>query len=184
MLLKKKIIRNVFEIGDAYFRSGDLLKKDDRGHYYFIDRVGDTFRWKGENVSTSEVEFVISQIKGIVDVNVYGVQVPKRDGRAGMAVIVINPNEFDMKDFFNEVSEKLSSYAAPLFLRIVKEINLTSTFKHIKVELVKEGINPSKVKDIFVKNDNLKTYIPFTNQHFDLLSSSDLQIEKIGSPKL
>jgi len=181
---EKKILRNVFVMGDAYFRTGDLLKKEERGYYYFVDRVGDTFRWKGENVSTSEVEFIISQIKGVKEVNVFGVQVPRRDGRAGMAIIVINPNEFDMKNFYAVVTEKLASYAAPLFIKFNKEMNLTTTFKHIKVDLVKEGINPSKVKDIYVKNDNQKTYIPFTSEHYNYISTTDHHIEKIGSPKL
>jgi len=99
-------------------------------------------------------------------------------------MLVINPKEFDMKNFYDVVSEKLTSYSAPLFVRFKNEMTLTSTFKHIKVELVKEGIDPKKLKDIYVKNDNLKTYVPFTKEHFEILSNSDVPIEKIGSPKL
>jgi len=101
-----------------------------------------------------------------------------------MVTLVVDPKEFDMKEFYAKASESLAPYAIPLFIRFKKEMNLTTTFKHIKVELVKEGINPAKVKDIFVKNDNLKTYIPFSPQHYEIISTSDIQIEKLGSPKL
>ena len=88
----KKILRDVFEKGDTWFRTGDLMRKDKDGYFYFIDRIGDTFRWKGENVSTTEVEEAVGAFDGILEANVYGVAVPGRDGRAGMAAIVAKDN--------------------------------------------------------------------------------------------
>eukprot|EP01094_Clydonella_sp_ATCC50884_P025896 TRINITY_DN6962_c0_g1_i2.p1 TRINITY_DN6962_c0_g1~~TRINITY_DN6962_c0_g1_i2.p1 ORF type:complete len:596 (+),score=184.67 TRINITY_DN6962_c0_g1_i2:38-1789(+) len=97
---EKKILRNVFEKGDMWFKSGDLLKQDKAGFFYFVDRIGDTFRWKGENVSTNEVAEILSAIDGVVEANVYGVAIPGRDGRAGMVALRVDPSSFNMDDFF------------------------------------------------------------------------------------
>ena len=124
----KKILKNAFARGDAWFRSGDLMRKDDRGYFYFVDRVGDTFRWKGENVSTTEVAEVISAFPSVTGAVVYGVVVPGTEGRAGMAAIAVRA-DFDLVAFRNFLIDQLPSYACPLFLRIVSMIEVTGTSK-------------------------------------------------------
>jgi fatty-acyl-CoA synthase len=148
----KKILRNVFELGDAWFRTGDLMRKDERGYFYFVDRVGDTFRWKGENVSTSEVEDAINTFPGVADANVYGVTVVGRDGRAGMAAIVCE-EQCDLGALHAHLSANLPDYARPLFLRIQPKIEVTGTFKQKKVDLVREGFNPVATSDPIYFND-------------------------------
>jgi len=147
-----KILRDVFKKGDSWFRTGDLMRKDERGYFYFVDRVGDTFRWKGENVSTSEVSEAINNFPGIVDANVYGVAIPGREGRAGMAAIVCHGG-CDLKALHTHLRTNLPDYARPLFVRIQGEIEMTGTFKQKKVDLVKEGFDPSKISDAIYFND-------------------------------
>jgi fatty-acyl-CoA synthase len=141
---EKKILRNAFEPGDAWFRTGDLMLKDRRGFFYFIDRIGDTFRWKGENVATSEVRDAISAVAGVLDATVYGVPVPGSEGRAGMAAIVAGP-AFDLQILSEHLGASLPSYARPLFLRVEDKIDVTSTFKHTKAGLVRDGFDPAKI---------------------------------------
>ncbi len=143
---EKKVLRNAFTTGDAWFRTGDLMKQDEEGYFYFVDRMGDTFRWKGENVSTSEVSERLSEITGVKEANVYGVTVPGADGRAGMASLVTGP-EFDLAAFQAKSEELLPSFAQPLFLRLQPEIETTGTFKYRKLDLVQEGYDPAKVKE-------------------------------------
>jgi len=143
---EKKVLRGVFKKGDAWFRTGDLMRQDEEGYFYFIDRVGDTFRWKGENVSTSEVAEHLAAIAGVKEANIYGVAVPQTDGRAGMASIVTGP-DFDLKAFEAQSEASLPAYAQPLFLRLQPEIETTGTFKYRKADLVGEGFDPSKVKE-------------------------------------
>ena len=143
---KKKILRDVFTKGDAWFRTGDLLKKDEHDYYYFVDRIGDTFRWKAENVATNEVAGVISKFPGVTQANVYGVEVPGYDGRAGMASIVAE-GELDLPRLRQHVEANLPHYARPVFLRLSRESETTSTFKFKKTNLVKAGFDPSKVSD-------------------------------------
>jgi fatty-acyl-CoA synthase len=149
---EKKILRNVFESGDAWFRTGDLMRKDEKGYYYFVDRVGDTFRWKGENVATSEVSEVISAFPGIREANVYGVAVPGAEGRAGMAAVAVD-GELDLEAFRTHLISCLPSYARPLFLRIQSELQVTATFKHTKNDLVREGYDPAATPDAIYLND-------------------------------
>lgn len=156
----KKILRDVFEKGDAYFRSGDLLKFDDDGYWYFVDRIGDTFRWKGENVATSEVAEVMAVMEGVQEVNVYGVQVPGADGRAGMASIVTGDG-FDLEKLYAQTEKDLASYARPLFVRLQGEIEITGTFKHRKVELAKEGFDPAQVDEpLYMRDPQAGAYVP------------------------
>ena len=143
---EKKIMRGVFEDGDSWFRTGDLMRKDALGYFYFIDRIGDTFRWKGENVSTNEVEEAVSGFPGVREVNVYGVEVNGHNGRAGMAAVVAD-GELDLAAFEQHIDAELPSYARPLFLRLRSEIELTGTFKIKKVDLRNEGFDPGKVED-------------------------------------
>ncbi len=143
---QKKILRNVFTKDDAWFRTGDLMKRDELGYYYFMDRVGDTYRWKAENVATGEVAAVLSQFPGVTQANVYGVQVEGYDGRAGMASIV-SDGEPDLDKLKAHVDASLPHYARPVFLRLSRETDTTSTFKFKKTNLVKAGFNPANVSD-------------------------------------
>jgi fatty-acyl-CoA synthase len=149
---ENKVLHDVFEKGDAWFRTGDLMRKDERGYFYFVDRVGDTFRWKGENVSTSEVADVINSFPGVADANVYGVTVVGRDGRAGMAAIVCD-GSCDLGALHAHLSANLPDYARPLFLRIQPKIEVTGTFKQKKIDLVREGFNPAATSDPIYFND-------------------------------
>jgi fatty-acyl-CoA synthase len=142
---ERKILRDVFERGDAWFRSGDLMRRDADGYFYFVDRIGDTFRWKGENVSTNEVAERLSGAPGVTDVNVYGVAVPGAEGRAGMAALSVEPG-FDITAFATQADRELPAYARPLFVRVLPEIEVTGTFKHRKVDLVRDGFDPAKVE--------------------------------------
>jgi fatty-acyl-CoA synthase len=148
----KKILHDVFEKGDVWFRTGDLMRKDENGYFYFVDRIGDTFRWKGENVSTTEVEEAIGQDESVLETNVYGVQVPGRDGRAGMAAIVAKPN-LDLGALREHLVERLPDYARPVFLRIRHDIEITATFKQKKLDLVKQGFDPGIISDPIYFND-------------------------------
>jgi len=148
----KKILRDVFAPGDAWYRTGDLMRQDEQGFFYFVDRVGDTFRWKGENVSTTEVAAVIAACPGIVDAAVYGVSVPGSEGRAGMAALVTN-TDFDLVKLRRALLERLPAYARPIFIRIVTAIELTGTFKLRKQELAQEGYDPTRVRDALYLDD-------------------------------
>jgi len=157
---EKKILRDVFEKGDAWFRTGDLLRIDEEGYYYFVDRIGDTFRWKGENVATSEVAEAMSPYRGVLEVNVYGVKVPGSDGRAGMAAVVCDSG-LDMRGLYRHVAEKLAVYARPLFVRLQPKLETTGTFKHRKVELVRDGFDPARIEDpLFFRDDEAGGFIP------------------------
>jgi fatty-acyl-CoA synthase len=156
---EKKVLRGAFASGDAWFRTGDLMKQDDEGYFYFIDRIGDTFRWKGENVSTSEVSERLAEIPGVKEANVYGVTAPGTDGRAGMASLVTGP-EFDLATFQTQSEAMLPPYAQPLFLRLQPEIETTGTFKYRKVDLVEEGFDPDKVKEPLYFKEPGAAYMP------------------------
>ena len=143
---RAKVLRDVFTAGDAWYRTGDLMTRDARGFFYFVDRIGDTFRWKGENVSTTEVAVVLERCTGIVDVAVYGVSIPQTDGRAGMAALIVN-REFDVALFRVEAAALLPDYARPLFLRIATALELTGTFKQRKQELIEQGYDPGRTAD-------------------------------------
>lgn len=143
---RRKVLRDVFEPGDAWYRTGDLMSRDGEGFYYFVDRIGDTFRWKGENVSTTEVAAVLASCRGIRDVAVYGVTVPGTEGRAGMAAMVVDP-EFDPAVLRAELAGKLPDYARPVFLRLVSTLEVTGTFKLRKQELAEQGYDPGRTDD-------------------------------------
>ncbi len=143
---EKKLLRDVFAKGDVWFRTGDLMRRDEQGYFYFVDRIGDTFRWKGENVATSEVAEALGVVPGIAEANVYGVAVPGQDGRAGMAALVVAPG-FDPSALGEHLVHSLPHYARPIFLRLRPELEITGTFKQRKVELVKEGFDPAHIAD-------------------------------------
>ena len=133
-----KVIRNVLHDGDAWFRTGDLMKQDDEGFFYFVDRIGDTFRWKGENVATTEVAAALTGKAGITEACVFGVAIPGTDGRAGMAVIT---GDFDASQL--DLTADLPAYAQPVFLRVVASLAVTDTFKHQKTAYIKDGFDPA-----------------------------------------
>ena len=140
---QKKILTDVFKKGDRWFRTGDLMKQDAEGYFYFVDRMGDTFRWKGENVSTSEVEQVLMEGPGVSEAIVYGVPVPGQDGKAGMAALVTDA-KFDPKAFAEHVEARLPAYAQPVFVRLIEAAETTGTFKYRKADLVADGFDPEK----------------------------------------
>lgn len=123
-----------------------MVRKDEYNFYYFKDRIGDTFRWRGENVSTVEVSTILADFPGLLDANVYGVQVPHAEGRAGMAAITTkDAAAFDISKLAAFASASLPTYAVPLFVRLVKEMPSTSTMKQVKHHLVQEGFDPAKM---------------------------------------
>jgi fatty-acyl-CoA synthase len=147
----QKVLRNVFESGDAWFRTGDLMRKDAQGYFYFVDRIGDTFRWKGENVSTSEVAEAICAFPGVKNATVYGVTIPGAEGRAGMAALVTS-DALDLAAFRSHLIGLLPGYARPLFFRLRRELALTSTFKYTKNDLVRDGFDPAASDDVIYVN--------------------------------
>ncbi|MGY4498821.1 fatty-acyl-CoA synthase [Bradyrhizobium sp. GM24.11] len=143
---EKKILRDVFAKGDAWFRTGDLMRLDDKGFFHFVDRIGDTFRWKGENVATSEVNDAVRDFTGVVDATTYGVTIPGTDGRAGMSAIVVNEG-FDIEALPAHLAQRLPVYARPVFIRISRELDATETFKQKKGKLAREGFDPGAIED-------------------------------------
>ncbi|MGB7173136.1 MAG: AMP-binding protein [Candidatus Acidiferrales bacterium] len=158
---EKKIARNVFETGDAWFRTGDLLRMDENGYFYFVDRIGDTFRWKGENVSTAEVSLILLEYLGVVDAAVYGVTLPGYDGRAGMAALVVN-SAFELAGLATYMESRLPRYAHPIFLRLCPAIETTSTFKHEKRRLIEQGYNPNAAcgDPIYFNDPRQRAFVP------------------------
>jgi len=172
----KKILRDVFAPGDAWYRSGDLMRQDEQGFFYFVDRVGDTFRWKGENVSTADVAGVITGCSGVVDAAVYGVTVPGTDGRAGMAALVTGEG-FDLAALRRALQERLPAYARPLFLRIVAAIELTGTFKLRKHELALEGYDPTRIRDaVYIDDRERNEYVPLDARLHEQLHAGLLRL--------
>ncbi|CAI5707761.1 unnamed protein product [Peronospora effusa] len=163
----KKVLTDVFKKGDMYFRTGDLFKEDERHCWHFLDRVGDTFRWKGENVATNEVAEAVSKFPGLSEICIYGVEVPGSDGRACMAAMVFDEKSFDMKKFAEFVKQRLPTYAMPLFLRKLETMSVTGTMKQEKAKLRKEGMDPSIVLDrLWVFNRVKDNYEPLTSETY------------------
>lgn len=178
-LNEKKILRNVFRDGDRYFSFGDLLFLDTDYYVYFRDRVGDTFRWKGENVSTREVCDVISTMEFVQDVNVYGVTIPGTEGRAGMAAICTKGNvdvtSGMLQSLYQLCQKNLPSYARPIFLRFQKDFIVTQTMKHRKIELVQDGYDLTKVSDpLFYMDNEGKSYTPLSHSAVERIIHSKL----------
>ncbi len=167
---QKKVISNVLKQGDTYFNSGDLLTLHEDNWVAFADRVGDTFRWKGENVSTNEVAEVLNAAPGVLESNVYGVQVVGTDGRAGMASLNTD-SAFDLDDFAAFVISKLPGYQRPYFIRVQDGMRITGTFKHQKVDYRKEGYDPTKVNGDALYYLDGERYVPIdTALHQKLMS--------------
>lgn len=186
----KKRIENVFEKGDVYYRTGDALRRDADGHWFFLDRLGDTYRWKGENVSTTEVTQVIANHPEIAEVNVYGVRLPSHDGRAGCAAVVLRTpsvDAFDWKSLATLLRKELPAYAVPVFIRVREGVATMSTdnYKHNKVPLRNEGVDPAamgtKVKSgdkdkVFWLPSGSDTYVPFTKNDWSNISQAKARL--------
>ena len=172
---EKKILRDVFKPGDAWFRTGDLMRRDAQGYFYFVDRVGDTFRWKGENVSTAEVAAAILRCPGVLDATVYGVAMPGTDGRAGMAALVVD-HGFDLAALHRHL-ECLPSYARPVFVRMRQELETTATFKHQKGELARAGYDPAATDDaIYVGDPQQQAYVRMEPVLFERIRMGQMRL--------
>jgi fatty-acyl-CoA synthase len=173
---ERKILRNVFVEGDAWYRTGDLMRRDEAGYFYFVDRIGDTFRWKGENVSTVEVAAVVSKSPGVTEAVVYGVPIPGIEGRAGMAAAVVD-EQFDLAAFRRHIIAELPEYARPLFLRIREEIVATGTFKPKKTDLVRESYDPSVTADTIYFNDPVRqSFVKIDPELFERIQSGSIRL--------
>ncbi|KAK2853806.1 hypothetical protein Q5P01_006467 [Channa striata] len=174
---EKKKLRDVFEKDDLYFNTGDLLKIDNEGFVYFQDRIGDTFRWKGENVATTEVADHLLMLDSVAEANVYGVKVPGHEGRIGMAALKLKENmDFDGNAAYQHAKSFLPSYARPRFIRIQDTLAVTGTFKQMKMKLAEEGFNPVIIKDpLFFLDDN-KGYVPMTQEIFNSIADGRIRL--------
>jgi fatty-acyl-CoA synthase len=171
-----KILRHVFQPGDAWVRSGDLMRKDERGFFYFVDRIGETFRWKAENVATSEVSEAICAFPGVTHVKVYGVAIPSTEGRAGMAAVVAE-DELDLPAFRKHLISRLPPYARPIFLRFRSEIELTGTFKYSRTELTRQGYDPSATKDrIYFDNPESGAFVPLDKRLYERIQGGQIRL--------
>ena len=160
------IMQNVFEIGDRYFNTGDLVRDIGFRHAQFVDRLGDTFRWKGENVSTTELENLICSIPEIAEAVVYGVEIPNTNGRAGMAAITPHDGmTIDFKELLSGFKKEMPAYAIPVFLRLQQLMETTGTFKYQKNNLKKENYDPALAKEpLYVWLPNTDSYQPLTTE--------------------
>jgi fatty-acyl-CoA synthase len=171
----RKVLRHVFRDGDAWYRTGDLMRRDERGFYYFVDRVGETFRWKGENVSTAEVLTALTACRGVLDGVVYGVAIPGADGRAGMAALMVNVH-FDLAAFRADAAARLPAYARPVFLRLLRSIESTATFKPRKQNLLEYGFDPARSADpLYFDDPRVQTYVPIDAALFAAITAGDLR---------
>jgi fatty-acyl-CoA synthase len=173
---EKKILRDVFEVGDAWFRTGDLMRRDDAGFYYFVDRIGDTFRWKGENVATSEVAAAITAFPGIIDANVYGVAIPGADGRAGMAEIVC-AGVIDLVALRDHLARSLPKYAHPVLFRLRNTLDITPTFKHTKRSDARGSYDPSSCPDaLYLHDADRQAYVALDQALYERIRSGELRL--------
>ena len=173
-----KVMRDVLKKGDAYFRTGDVARQDSEGRLWFCDRIGDTFRWKSENVSTFEVSEVLGLHPAILDANVYGVAVPGHEGRAGCVAAMFNRDvdELLLRDVAQHVSAQLPKYAVPLFLRVTKEMSVTGTNKQQKTILRQEGADPAKMggDEIYWLRDG--TYVRFGQAAWESIQAGKVRL--------
>jgi acyl-CoA synthetase (AMP-forming)/AMP-acid ligase II len=174
-----KIMRDVFAKGDAWFRTGDVVRLDTEGRLYFIDRIGDTYRWKSENVSTAEVSEVLGHHPAVADANVYGVELPNHDGRAGCVHILFNqePTPELLRSLATHAQAKLARFAVPLFLRVTKTLVATGNNKQQKHHLRQDGVDPDKVGQadqlFWLRGD---TYVPFGKKQWESLRSGNVKL--------
>uniref|UniRef100_A0A8C8JT39 long-chain-fatty-acid--CoA ligase n=1 Tax=Oncorhynchus tshawytscha TaxID=74940 RepID=A0A8C8JT39_ONCTS len=175
---EKKLLRDVFKEGDVYFNTGDLMLQDHRDFVYFRDRIGDTFRWKGENVATTEVSEILGSLEFLQEVNVYGVTVPGYEGRAGMAAVVLKMDQkLDGKKLYNHLVQSLPAYSWPWFLRIQTSIDVTETFKQQKRKLVQEGFSPEAIQEsLYFLDLSQRDYVPLTLSLYDDIVSGKIRL--------
>ncbi|XP_078113344.1 long-chain fatty acid transport protein 2-like [Sander vitreus] len=175
---EKKRLRDVLKKGDLYFNTGDLLRFDHMNFVYFQDRVGDTFRWKGENVATSEVADILTMAPCILEANVYGVKVEGHEGRIGMAAVLLKEGEdFDCLQTYKQVVNYLPAYARPRFIRIQPCLEMTGTFKMKKMKLVEEGFNPAHMEDpLYFLDTEKKTYVPLTEDIYRAIACREIKL--------
>jgi fatty-acyl-CoA synthase len=163
---EKKLVRNAFKKGDCWFNSGDVMSPQGMGHAAFVDRLGDTFRWKGENVATTQVEAALASDKSVEQCTVFGVEIPDTGGRAGMAAVKLRDGvEFDGKSLARAVYEQLPGYALPLFVRVVESIEQTTTFKSRKVELREQGYGSNVQDPLYVLAGRDEGYLPYYDEY-------------------
>jgi citronellyl-CoA synthetase len=176
---EKKLLRDVFANGDCWFNSGDLLRDLGFRHAQFVDRVGDTFRWKGENVSTNEVAEVLNTFAQVAETTVYGVQVPGAEGRCGMAAVVLRVPlaQLDLRSFAQHVRSQLPPYAIPVFLRFQEELEVTGTFKQVKGDLKKQGFDPTAMQGepVYVLPPRHTEYVPLTADLHRQITARELE---------
>ena len=184
----KRIVRNVLKEGDLFYRTGDALRRTLDGKWYFIDRLGDTFRWKSENVSTAEVAEVLGRFPGVAEANVYGVRLPHHEGRAGCAALHLAPGHketFDYNELLRYTRARLPRYAVPVFIRVVDASSHSHNNKQNKVPLRKEGVEPGKIGTEAPegKDDRIlwvppkeEKYIPFTEDCWQRLESAEARL--------
>src|SRR5579871_1912761 len=173
---EKKVLHDVFAQGDSWFRTGDLMRRDAQGFFQFVDRIGDTFRWKGENVATSEVGDAILNVAGVTDAVVYSVLVPGADGRAGMAALVVD-DRFGLEVFADCLASWLPPYAHPLFLRIRSALEATETFKMKKHELMREAFDPTQITEPLYYRGISGRYFPLDQVSFAQIVSGALRLK-------
>ncbi len=172
----EKILRNVFGPGDAWVRTGDLMRRDEKGFFYFVDRIGDTFRWKGENVATSEVSEAICAFPCVKHANVYGVAIPGTEGRGGMAALV-TAHEMDLRAFRKHLICRLPAYARPMFLRVRDDIEVTGTFKYSKADLVRQGYDPVATTDvIYFNSPESQSFIRLDKALYDRIQLGQIRL--------
>jgi acyl-CoA synthetase (AMP-forming)/AMP-acid ligase II len=175
----QKVLRDVFEPGDAYFNTGDLLVRRGRWRLlYFSDRLGDTFRWKGENVSTTEVQEALSSLNGVAEVNAYGVRIHGTEGRAGMvAVVMAEGASFDAEAFKAHTDRSLPGYARPTFVRVSERFDTTATFKLKKQDLQEQGFNPERVSDpLYMRHPKRDAYVPLDKSMYAELEGGGIKL--------
>ncbi|MEV0245232.1 long-chain-acyl-CoA synthetase [Nocardia sp. NPDC050712] len=165
---ESKLVRDAFKPGDSWFDTGDLVRNQGWWHIAFVDRLGDTFRWKGENVATTQVEGALNKADAIDEAVVFGVDIPGADGKAGMAAVTLRADtEFDGKALADLAHDQLPGYAVPLFVRVVSELEQTSTFKSRKVDLRKQGYEPDDATELYVLSGRSEGYVPFYDDYPD-----------------
>lgn len=173
---ERKVLRDAFAKGDAWFRTGDLMRQDKEGYFYFVDRIGDTFRWKGENVSTTEVAEALARYPNVEEAIVYGASIDKLDGRAGMAAIT--PGEkFDLAGLPAFLARELPAYARPIFIRLQPMAETTGTFKYRKVDLVSDGFDPAKIEHpLYFLHPEKNEYVPITPELYAEIQSGAFKL--------
>jgi fatty-acyl-CoA synthase len=173
---EKKVLRDAIEPGDCWFRTGDLMKQDDEGYFYFIDRIGETFRWKGENVATTEVSEIITSVPSVREAVVYGVTVPGHEGRVGMAAVVVD-KEFDLRLFRSVLSERLPRYARPRFVRLCRALEATATFKQMKAGFTRDSYDPTASSDpVYFDEPNTNEFVLLGRDLFNRILNGEFKL--------